>query len=328
MATKPLKRPSRAASATTPHQEAMAARGSPGAKGKAGRTDGKTPSLDASTEPAHKPQPRRPGCPIVGTSAGGLEAFTEFLRHLPPAPGLAFVLLQHLDPTHETQLPKLLARATPLPVTEVKRNTPVDANHVYVLPPGKQLRIADGVLHLLPRPDDRGQHLPIDVFLRSLAADQDSHAFGVILSGTAADGTLGLEAIKAEGGMTFAQEPSSAKFDGMPRSAIAAGVVDFVLPPAKIARQVITLARHAYVQDGVAQTEESRPDAEADFNRVFTVLRTATGVDFRQYKRSTIERRLHRRMALGVCKQSKNTRWSCSSAPRKRAPCTRICSFP
>ena len=178
----------------------------------------------------------------VGASAGGLEAFTEFLRHLPPAPGLAFVLLQHLDPTHESQLPELLARATPLPVTEVRRNTPVDANHIYVLPPGKQLHIANGVLRLLPRPTAHGPHLPIDAFLRSLAADQGSNAFGVILSGTATDGTLGLEAIKAEGGMTFAQEPRSAKFDGMPRSAIAAGVVDFVLPPAEIARQVITLA--------------------------------------------------------------------------------------
>lgn len=300
MAKKPLKRPSRAAGTTTPRQEATATKVRPGANGKAGSTAQKAPTLDARTEPASEPPARRPSCPIVGVgaSAGGLEAFTEFLTHLPPAPGLAFVLLQHLDPTHESQLPELLARATPLPVTEVRQDTPVDANHVYLLSPGKQLHITDGVLRLLPRPAAHGPHLPIDVFLRSLAADQGGNAFGIILSGTATDGTLGLEAIKAEGGITFAQEPRSAKFGGMPRSAIAAGVVDFVLPPAEIARQMISLARHTYVQDGAPQAEEPQPDTEVDFNRVFTVLRAATGVDFRQYKRNTIQRRLYRRMAL------------------------------
>jgi two-component system CheB/CheR fusion protein len=208
------------------------------------------------------------------------------------------VLIQHLDPTHESQLAELLARATPMPVTEVRRDTPVAADHVYVLSPGKGLRLANGVLHVLPRPDTRSPHLPIDDFFRSLAADQDSNAFGIILSGTAADGTLGLKALKAEGGITFAQDPHSAKFDSMPRSAVAAGVVDFVLPPAEIARQVVTLARHPYVHSESETAGEPRPAAEADLNRMFAALRTATGVDFRQYKRNTVQRRLRRRMAL------------------------------
>ena len=178
----------------------------------------------------------------IGASAGGLEAFTELLSHLPDDTGMAFVLIQHLDPKHESHLTELLSKESKMPVSEVKGETRVEANHVYVIPPRCNLGISDGVLHTPPRPAS-GCNMPIDSFLRALAADRGSKALGVVLSGTASDGTLGLQAIKAAGGITFAQDMRTAKFDGMPRSAIAAGVVDFVLPPAGIARQLVAIAR-------------------------------------------------------------------------------------
>ena len=166
----------------------------------------------------------------VGASAGGLEAFTQMLRALPVDTGMAFVLVQHLAPTHASMLTEILARATGMPVAEAQDQMPVEANHVYVIPPGTNMVISQGVLQLSPRTETRGQHRPIDPFFRTLAEDQGHKAIGVILSGTATDGTLGLEAIKAEGGITFAQD-DTAQHDSMPRSAVAAGCVDFVLPP-------------------------------------------------------------------------------------------------
>ena len=176
-------------------------------------------------------------CPTivgVGASAGGLEAFTELLSHLPDDTGMAFVLIQHLDPKHDSHLTELLSKESNMPVSEVTGETRVEANHVYVIPPRCNLGISAGVLHTPPRPAS-GCNMPVDSFLRELAADRGSKALGVVLSGTASDGTLGLQAIKAAGGITFAQDTRTAKFDGMPKSAIAAGVVDYVLPPAGIA---------------------------------------------------------------------------------------------
>ena len=181
----------------------------------------------------------------VGASAGGLEAFTELLSHLPDDTGMAFVLIQHLDPNHESHLTELLSKASKMPVSEVKGGTRAEANHVYVIPPQCNLGISDGVLQTPPRPES-GRNMPVDSFLRALAADRGSKALGVILSGTASDGTLGLQAIKAAGGITFAQDTRTAKFDGMPASAIAAGVVDFVLSPAGIARQLVAIARDGH----------------------------------------------------------------------------------
>ena len=182
----------------------------------------------------------------VGASAGGLEAFTELLSHLPDDTGLAFVLIQHLDPSHESHLTELLSKASKMPVSEVTGETRAEANHVYVIPPRCNLGISDGILQTPPRPES-GRNMPIDFFLRALAADRGSKAIGVVLSGTATDGTLGLQAIKAAGGTTFAQEMQTAKYDGMPRSAIAAGVADFVLPPAGIARRLAAIARDSQV---------------------------------------------------------------------------------
>ena len=196
----------------------------------------------------------------VGASAGGLEAFTELLSHLPDDTGMAFVLIQHLDPKHESHLTELLSKASKMPVSEVKGETRAEANHVYVIPPRCNLGISDGVLQTPPRPDS-GRNMPVDSFLRALAADRGSKALGVVLSGTASDGTLGLQAIKAAGGITFAQEVRTAKFDGMPGSAIAAGVVDFVLPPAGIARQLVAIARDARVPIEPREATEPPEDA-------------------------------------------------------------------
>jgi len=231
----------------------------------------------------------------VGASAGGLEAFTELLNHLPDDTGMAFVLIQHLDPSHESHLTELLAKASKMPVSEVKGDTRARANHVYVIPPRCGLGISDGVLHTPPRPD-RGRNMPIDTFFRALAADRGNQALGVVLSGTASDGTLGLQAIKAAGGATFAQEIQTAKFDGMPRSAIAAGAVDFVLPPEGIARQLVAIGRHSQVL--IEPPEAIDASADPELVKILRLIRNSTGVDFTHYKFSTLLRRIRRRMAL------------------------------
>jgi two-component system CheB/CheR fusion protein len=225
----------------------------------------------------------------VGASAGGLEAFTELLAHLPGDTGMAFVLIQHLDPKHQSHLKELLSKASKMPVAEVNGETRIEANHVYVIPPQYNLGISDGVLQAPPRPE-RGRNMPIDSFFRALAEDRGSKALGVVLSGTATDGTLGLQAIKAAGGISFAQDAQTAKFDGMPGSAIAAGVVDFVLPPAGIALHLETIARAAHVRIA--------PPQDTELAKILRLVRSATGVDFTHYKRSTLARRLKRRMTL------------------------------
>ena len=197
----------------------------------------------------------------VGASAGGLEAFTDLLKHLRLDTGMGFVLVQHLDPVHESALADLLGRATRMPVHEVTNELRVEPNHVYVIPPNTNLGIEAGVLKLQPREKTRMPARSIDFFFESLAADQHERAIGVILSGTASDGTLGLEAIKAEGGITFAQD-DSAKYDSMPRSAVAAGCVDFVLAPESIAEELARLATHPYVAGTLALAAQTQPEAD------------------------------------------------------------------
>jgi two-component system, chemotaxis family, CheB/CheR fusion protein len=231
----------------------------------------------------------------IGASAGGLEAFSNLLRALPPDPGMALVFISHLDPTHESAMAELLARTTALPVRQAEDGMRVRHNCVYVLPPNCDMTIYDGVLHLAKREFGRGQHMPIDTFFRSLAEDQTTNAVGVILSGTASDGTLGLSAIKNSGGVTFAQDFESAKYDGMPHSAVEAGVADYVLPPARIAQELIRIQRQA-------THDEPRDDAFAGKNRllkeVFRLLKTHSKVDFVDYKLGTIRRRILRRMSI------------------------------
>jgi two-component system CheB/CheR fusion protein len=242
----------------------------------------------------------------IGASAGGLEAFSKLLGALPLDTGMAFVLVQHLDPAHESVLPELLARTTSLPVGGIEHGTKVEANRVYVIPQNTGLAIKRGVLRLSPRPAKH--HRPIDDFLRSLAEDMGHRAIGVILSGTASDGTLGLEAIQAEGGVTFAQDEASARFHSMPHSAAAAGTVDFVLPPEKIAQELMRLSREPYltnppsnaqITSGKKGDSSSDPSTdEAGFKRILHLLHDARGVDFSSYRSSTIRRRIHRRMVL------------------------------
>ena len=257
-------------------------------------------TLPKATLPGQPKATDFPGFPIVGVgaSAGGLEAFTQLLDHLPAHTGMAFVLVQHLDPTHESQLTEILSRKSAMPVGEVSGPTRVEADHVYVIPAGKNLTIAGGILQTVPRPETGARNMPIDDFLEALGKDRQNGAFAVILSGTASDGTLGARAIKAEGGITFAQEPSSAKFDGMPRSAIASGVIDFVLTPDGIAKQLTELAGHSYPHAVRNQVSASATTDARDLNRIFVRLRAATAIDFTYYKHNTILRRIKRRMAL------------------------------
>jgi PAS domain S-box-containing protein len=234
----------------------------------------------------------------IGASAGGLEAFRELLKNLPADTGMAFVLVQHLDPKHESMLTGLIAKATTMPVSEVEQGMRVEPNHVYVIPPNTHMTISRAILALAPRSEAPGQHRPVDHFLTSLAEDRGSRAIGVILSGTASDGTLGLKAIKAEGGITFAQN-ETAKYDGMPRSAIGSGHVDFILSPERIARELAKIGRHPYVVPIQTLEAQTLPKEGGDnLKRIFRLLLRSRGVDFTYYKHSTIERRIARRMLL------------------------------
>jgi two-component system, chemotaxis family, CheB/CheR fusion protein len=234
----------------------------------------------------------------VGASAGGLEAFGRLLSHLPEDTGMAFVLVQHLDPRHESQLVELLARATRLPVLNATHGLALRPNHVYVIPPDTSLTIARGSLQIAPRGDIRGPFLPIDHFFKSLAADRQAGAVGVILSGTGSDGTLGVEEIKAAGGFTFAQQEGSAAYPDMPRSAIRSGAIDLALAPEEIARELARLGRHPYVAP--ADTAQGgRPLAEEDhFKKILALLRSSAGVDFSAYRDTTLRRRIMRRTFL------------------------------
>jgi two-component system CheB/CheR fusion protein len=213
---------------------------------------------------------------------------------------MAYVLIQHLDPTHASQLPEILSRKSAMPLQGIRGETRVEANHVYVISASENLRMEKGILQPVARPMESGvRNMVIDDFFESLALDRGNLAFGIVLSGTASDGTIGLRAIKSEGGITFAQEPGTAKFDGMPSSAIAAGAVDFVLPPEGIAKQLLALAGHPYLNHrGEHAAEEEKAAADGDLNAIFGVLRSTTGIDFTHYKHNTILRRIERRTAL------------------------------
>jgi two-component system CheB/CheR fusion protein len=234
----------------------------------------------------------------IGASAGGLEAFTQLLGALPPDSGMAFVMVSHLSRTHKSMLTELLAKSTRMPASQVTGTTPVAADHVYVIPPDMNLSIVDGAIQVTPI--DAGRHPPaaIDFFFRSLAESRKSRAIGVLLSGTGTDGTLGLAAIKAEGGITFAQDEASARYADMPRSAVQAGAADFVLSPEQIAIEIARIACHPYVSaTGGAPAHDGEPQPDG-LHRIFGLIRNATGVDFSFYKPATIQRRVSHRMML------------------------------
>jgi two-component system, chemotaxis family, CheB/CheR fusion protein len=261
-------------------------------------------SLSDDGEPVDgAPETLRARIPIVGigASAGGLEAFSQLLAALPDSLDVALVLIQHLAPQHESALPVLLAGVTPLPVVQASEGMRVEIGNVYVIPPNVQMGITDDTLHLNPRPNDRSQYNPIDFFLRCLAENSLDQATAVVLSGTASDGAAGVRDVKAAGGTTFAQRPETAKYDGMPRAAIATGTVDLVLSPSEIAAELAHLASHPFSHRRAEPEVEDGPQhaaSEPELARIFSLLRTASGVDFRQYKLPTILRRLQRRMAL------------------------------
>jgi two-component system, chemotaxis family, CheB/CheR fusion protein len=249
-----------------------------------------------------KPEAGRRSCAVagIGASAGGLEAFSVLLEHLPSDTGMAFVFFQHLDPHHPSLLTHLLSAKTAMTVTEVTDGVGVAPDRVYIVPPGADMTLEGGRLKLRPRTETAGRHLPIDAFLRSMAADLGEVACGVILSGAASDGTQGLAAIKSEGGVTFAQEPATADYPSMPATAIAARVVDFVLPPHEIAAELARLGRDSRLADA-ATLALGTPGANDDAGRldeVFALLQNAFRVDFSAYKLPTIRRRLARRMLL------------------------------
>ena len=232
----------------------------------------------------------------IGASAGGLEALEQFLEHVPPGAGMAFVIVQHLDPTHKGIMAELLQRSTGMKVMQVKDRTRVRPDCVYVIPPNKDMSILHGVLHLLEPVASRGLRLPIDFFLRSLAQDQQEHSIGVILSGMGSDGTLGLRAIKEKGGVVLVQEPAKAKFDGMPRSAIDAGLADIVAAVDQLPGKLI-----AYLQRTplISRTEVALEDkTQSALDKVIVLLRAHTGNDFSFYKRNTLYRRVERRMGI------------------------------
>lgn len=278
-----------------------------GSKKKAARGRSSKPKLAARPEAEEKARSiAEQAFPVVGigASAGGLEAFTRLLSGLPAETGMAFVLIQHMDPAHESMLTELLSRATILPIREVSEGTRVEQNHIYVIPRNATMVISGGILRLTSRETDGGKYLPVDRFLRSLAEDQKSKAIGIILSGTASDGALGIRAVKAEGGITFAQDEASAKFNGMPESAVDTGCVDFVLPPERIAQELAALSRHPYVSRAdPSETIEAIPQATDHLGSIFRLLRTTTGVDFTHYKPTTMRRRIARRMAVHKTEQ-------------------------
>lgn len=239
----------------------------------------------------------------IGASAGGLEAFSNLLRALPVDPGIALIFIPHLDPTHESAMAELLSRITSLPVVQAAEGMRVGVNRVYVLPPNSDMTIADGVLRLIRREAGRGHHMPIDTFFRSLADDQGANAIGVILSGTANDGTLGLASIKDNAGLTFAQDANSAKYDGMPNSAAASGAVDYVLPPHRIALELIRIQKQPSPQEFLQEAFDGKDRLMKD---VFRLLKGYSKVDFVDYKVATIRRRILRRMNINQMSELRN----------------------
>ena len=261
----------------------------------------RTPKAEAAAS-AGLPSLRHPSSPFpivgIGASAGGLGAFEAFFSGMPAEvePGMAFVLVQHLAPDHKSIVSDLIRRYTRMRVFDVEDGMAVEPNCTYIIPPNRDMAILNGALQLFEHVSPRGQRLPIDFFFRSLAADQHERAVCIVLSGTGSDGTLGVRAIKGEGGMAMAQTPETAEFDGMPRSAIATGLVDYELPPAEMAAQLIAYA--TYVFGKFVLPAGATPRTENTLKKIFILLRAETGHDFSLYKQSTINQRIERRMAV------------------------------
>ena len=245
----------------------------------------------------------------IGASAGGIGALERFFEHLPASPGMAFVVIMHLSPTHQSHAAEILQRRTDLTVSQINESTRIEVDHVYVIPPTKDLTMDDGHLRLVERSRSHGRHVAVDLFFRTLAEAHGNHAFAVILSGTGSDGAVGLRSVKERGGVSFAQDPDEAAHDGMPQAAISAGVVDFVLPVGEIPARIVALWSNAQrirlpppsppgiPSERDAATAQTSESALAD---ILGALRTRTRHEFRQYKRGTVLRRIERRMQVNA----------------------------
>jgi two-component system CheB/CheR fusion protein len=233
----------------------------------------------------------------IGASAGGLETLNAFFSIMPPDSDMAFVVIQHLSPQHKSIMASLVDKHTRMTVIQIEDGTKIEPNHVYLNPPGKNVAIFNRRLHLIEPVKSSAINMPIDFFFRSLSEDQHEKAISIILSGTASDGTLGLKAIKGEGGMVMVQQPDTAKYNGMPKSAIETGLVDFVLPVEKMPETLIHYVQHPFLEslDKIKLTE---PPIKNQIQKIFALIRSKTGHDFSHYKQSTIARRVERRLAV------------------------------
>ena len=238
----------------------------------------------------------------IGASAGGLDAIRRLLENLPENTGLSFVVVQHLASGQESMLPEILSRSTKMPVNKVFSGLQIEPNNVYVIPSGVAMTIKDGALQLKPK---REFHKPIDEFLVSLAQERKTRAIGVVLSGTGTDGTEGLQTVKSEGGIAFAQDPKSAQYPDMPKSAISAETVDFVLPPKKIAEELTKIAKYPEITRQKIEVTEFPTEEKGNAQAIFTLLKASFGVNFADYKRSTTNRRITRRMVLNKIESMK-----------------------
>jgi two-component system CheB/CheR fusion protein len=246
----------------------------------------------------------RPAVPVVsiGASAGGIVALQAFFESLPDRVGAAFVVIVHLDPEHSSELARIISSRTGMPVVEVTQDERIEADKVYVIPPNRRLLVSESEISSAPFEEPRGQRAPIDQFFRSVA-EQHGDGFAIILTGAGSDGTVGVKAVKEGGGLIFVQDPDEAEYPSMPRSAIASGVVDFILPIREIAERIPDLVRkkRELAADGLAEVDEEM------VRRILSHLRLKTGHDFSHYKRATISRRLGRRMQVRVPRLLKNT---------------------
>ena len=275
----------------------MATRAPSKRRGKSAAVELATPRRAGQAGGSDEPLASDPGTATVrvvgiGASAGGLDAFIELLSAIPTDTGLAFVLIQHLDPHHHSMLVNILSRATALPVQEVVEGMRIEGDQVYVIPPDTQMTVEGDLLRLAPR-TSKVPHRPLDKFFRSLAEDRKSGAIGVVLSGSDTDGALGLQAIHDQGGITFAQSPESAKFDVMPRAAAVAA--DFALAPGDIAERLVSIAR----SDGSWKGEELAQAPAGEIGRILQLVRAHHPVDFSHFKTASLERRIQRRVLLG-----------------------------
>jgi two-component system CheB/CheR fusion protein len=233
----------------------------------------------------------------IGASAGGLETLNDFFSIMPPDSGMAFVVIQHLSPKHKSIMASLVDKHTQMSVVQIEDGTRVEPNHVYLNPPGWNVAVFNSRLHLMEPVKSGAINMPIDFFLRSLSEDQNEKAIGIILSGTASDGTLGIRAIKGHGGMVMVQAPDTAKYDGMPKSAIETGIVDFIIPVEKMPETLHHYARHPFLES-IDKLRLNHPPVKNQVQKIFALIRSATGHDFSHYKPSTIARRIERRLAV------------------------------